>query len=161
MRHGTFLAIGALLTCLLGFLGPVPGTFNEPTPTSLAAPSADRCLALSYEPAEERSWMPSTIRLTPRPARVFDRPWSPGYHAVGGPGVGGYLFAGWRAAGADSIDIGWHHSPLMRLPARRLALGDTLVGRGGWWSYPTFYNAMLGEGDFVVHGVEIVCSRSE
>ena len=160
MRPAPFFAIGALLTLMLGFLGPAPGKFGVPNddPSGAPPPSVERCLVLSYEPAVAGRWMPATIRLTVVAARVFDRPGARGYQAVGGPDPGGYMFAGWRAAGPDSIDIGWHHSPLIRLPARRGSPGETLIGRGGWWDYATFYSAMVGEGDFMVHAVEVACS---
>jgi hypothetical protein len=94
------------------------------------------------------------MELTPKPARLFDRPGQNGYWATGEPG---FEFAGWRTAGRDSIDIGWHHSPILRLPIRPAVTGDTLVGRGAPWSYLALYSAMLGEGAFVVRAVDYPC----
>ena len=132
----------------------MPGSFVPAPPGQPSVyPSASRCFRLSYVGTDDR-WLPTSVELTPTPARLFDRPGQTGYWATGGRG---FEFAGWRTAGRDSIDIGWHHSPILRLPTRP-ALGDTLLGRGAPWNYVSIYSAMLGEGGFIVRAVAYPCT---
>jgi len=154
MRPGLVFPILAGLFGLLGVILPAPGSFAPAPPGQPSiSPSASRCFQLSYTGTDDR-WLPATIELTPKPARLFDRPGQRGYWATGSPG---FELAAWRTAGRDSIDIGWHRSPILRLPARHAAPGDTLVGRGAPWSYLSLYSAMLGEGAFVVRAVDRPC----
>ena len=154
MRPGLVFPILAGLFGLLGAILPVPGSFAPAPPGHPSvSPSGSRCLRLSYAGTDDR-WLPTTMQLTPKRARLFDRPGQSGYWATAEPGIG---FAGWRNAGRDSIDIGWHHSPILRLPVQPAAMSDTLVGRGAPLSYLSLYSAMLGEGAFVVRAVDYKC----
>jgi hypothetical protein len=58
----------------------------------------------------------------------------------------------WRPAGMDSIDIVWHHSPVLRLATR----GDTLRGRAAASYVGNLLGAML-ESDFAVAAVRVEC----
>lgn len=161
MRIGLFVAITAFLLALVGLFLPIKGSFATlPGAELRSRPIVARCLRLSYRPEVAARWMPQYLRLQPQPASVFDRPGAPGYVAEGWPGYAGYQEAGWRPASPDSIDIGWHHSPIMRLPLPQRATKDTLHGRGGWWSYTNLFSALAREGDFVVQAVEIECPAS-
>ena len=167
MRVGLFVALLGALFAVLAITVPVAGDFPPLSSAGVAsAPPATRCLSLAYEPATGGRWLPATLRLTSDTAALFDRPpRARAYRAEGGPEDGpgsfGYRFAAWRPAGSDSVDIAWHHSPIIRLPVRRGAHGDTLVGRAGAWSYPSLYDAVVRRESLSVRAVEHGCPRVE
>ena len=92
-------------------------------PNSADAPL---CVALEFSPeTRARHDLPTAMRLRSTPAGL-GRGW---FAADGRPLFGGYEFAAWRPAGQDSIDIMWHHSPLIRLPLPLTSPSTQAVGR--------------------------------
>jgi hypothetical protein len=159
MRLGLYLAFVATTAAVSGFLIPVRGTFAPPVAVTLPnnTPVIARCFSLDYAPQFMGRWMPAFVRLDPERLRLFDRGGAKGFQAEGWPGHGLYEFAGWRSADSDPIDIAWHHSPILRLPLPPRRIGQTLVGRGGAWSYLSLYDAIVDDGRFTVQATEIVC----
>jgi len=124
MRFGLVFSTLASLLTVVAIGIPIPfGPRGVPGGTGPLAGSAPRCLSLRYEQQPEAAWLPSMVRLRSGAARIGGPGW---FAADGGPTPGLHTIAWWRAAGPDSMDIAWHHSPLLRLPVR----GDSvMVGR--------------------------------
>lgn len=137
---------------------PVGGTFTDrPGGTAPRAGAASRCLRLAYDPPDEYHWMPTAVRLHPEADRRYGETKRTAYRADSDRKDGHhYLSLAWRPAGRDSMDITWHHSPVLRLPAA----GTPAVGRGGWRSHASIYS-LPSEPDFAVHAREIACSATE
>ncbi len=151
------LTIGLVLT-VPGFFIPIPGTFMvQPGTVVRPAPTAARCLRFDYNSAVDAALHPSYMLPSPEPSRVYDREWAKGYRAQGWPANGIYIFAGWRAATGDSIDIEWHHSPVLRVPLPVSRTNQTLAGRGGRWYYPSFFELFLSPEPFNIRATEIDC----
>jgi hypothetical protein len=151
------LTIGLVLI-VPGFFIPIPGTFMvEPGSVVRPTPTAARCLRFDYESEGDAAYNPPYILLSPEPSRVYDREWAKGYRAQGWPANGIYTFAGWRAATGDSIDIGWHHSPVLRVPLPASRTDETFMGRGGIWYYASFFDLFLRSGHFNIRATEIDC----
>jgi hypothetical protein len=80
---------------------------------------------LAYDYDQDAQWLPSRARL-----RTDTLPWNHDWLAAERWSPGRHVLdAGWRPAGPDSIDIAWHHSPIVRLPSPLRTPGDSLVGR--------------------------------
>ena len=150
MRLGLFLATCAGLLLTTSLVVPVPyGPQPIPGGDRALIDPLPRCLRLEYEPTlSER--MPAQIRLR------ADAGMAPDFFAAdGGPErLRLYNHASWRPAGADSLDIGWHHSPIIRLPIR----GDSLVGRVAWAGAAPLW-ALAGRRDYRVVAFPMPCSE--
>lgn len=123
MRLGIYLALFASLAMVVALVLPVPyGPRPIPGDPAALLSRAPLCLRLRYDAAGNGDF-PSEVRLR-RAARFRTY-----FAADGGPELFRlYGYASWRPAGHDSIDIAWHHSPVLRIPI----WGDSLVGRGQW-----------------------------
>ena len=122
MRPGLFVALAVALFAVVLLVLPVPHTIEAlPGGVSPASRSAAVCLTLSYDDTMETRYAPRTVRLT-ADTLMWNRAW---FRAVGGPGERLYTQAMWRPAGPDSLDIAWHHSRIVRIPAQ----GARRVGR--------------------------------
>ena len=122
MPLGVYAALLGALLCALGLTVPLPfGPEAIPGGRQPAAGAPAECLELSYRGAPDQAPLPSQMRLR-GVERFSDGSW---FQADGGPGQELFNQAWWRPAGPDSVDIAWHHSPILRLQAR----GDTLRGR--------------------------------
>jgi hypothetical protein len=150
------LAVAGLLLAILvviAFLVPAPDNFPVPAgaPVSVSA-ITPRCLHFSY-PEDRGRYMPHAIRLT----QDVDSLWSHfgrAYSAQGIPAGRLWSFAGWRPAGPDSIDIFWHHSETLRLPAT----GDTVVGRAAYRMTGNLFNALsYADTGFTLRAEAIPC----
>jgi hypothetical protein len=133
MRVGAFLAVfGTVFIVLIALVrfpyGPQPLPGAARVPRDMPA----RCLTLAYNYEQDVESLPSQLRL-----RADTLP-NPGWFAAddGSPGVLA-RYVGWRPAGSDSIDIAWHHSPIVRLPWPLRHPGDSLVGRMAFAGYTT------------------------
>lgn len=123
-----------------------------------AAPQAGadpRCLQLTYDPPDEHDWMPTAVRLQPEVDRRYARIEQTWYRADADQKNGHCSWLAWRPAGPDSMDIIWHHSPVLRLPTP----GTSIVGRGGWQAHASIYSLFFNP-DFTVHAREIACSTT-
>jgi hypothetical protein len=126
MRSGTFLVIFGtifvVLTCLVRLpYGPQP--LAGASPVVLGA--AEQCLRLRYDYEQDVGSFPAAVRL-----RSELVPWNHDWFVADRASESrGYSDIGWRPAGPDSIDIAWHHSPIVRLPSPRRTSDDSLVGR--------------------------------
>lgn len=147
------LAFSLVLAVLVSLNLPLPGRFPEYAgsfPVGTAAHS--RCLTLRYELAAEGKWNPSAVALH----STLSTTGSDGRGRYRGVGYHHGQFirpVSWHPAGPDSIDIQWHHSPVLRLPAR----GQIVVGRGGWSGFGNWVDALTAE-EFRIIGEEIRCS---
>lgn len=152
-----------LLVCFLGalfvvvlFEMPIAGTFaDHPGGAAPRAGTDPRCLQLAYDPPDERDWMPTALRLHPEVDRRYAASEQAWYRADADRKDGHYSWLTWRPAGPDSMDIVWHHSPVLRLPMR----GTSLVGRGGWRDHASIYSLFF-DPDFTVRAREIACSTT-
>jgi hypothetical protein len=153
-----------LLVCFLGALFavvlfeiPVAGTFaDRPGGVAPRAGADARCLRLTYNPPDKYRWMPTAVRLHPEVDRAYAAIEQTWYRADADREDGFYQWLAWRPAGRDSVDIVWHHSPVLRLPTR----GTSLVGRGGWPDHASIFSLPLNP-DFTVRAHEIACSATE
>lgn len=111
--------------------------------------SAPRCLALSYHQARDTRELPAAVELLTEPG-----PGPGSYRAVGGVDRSRlYHDAWWRPAGSDSIDIGWHHSPVLRLPSRP----DSVAGRVIPAHVSSLVVFVLDAREFRVYAVRVPC----
>lgn len=125
MRLGLFVATFGGLLFIVALVVPIP--YGPPILAGGLGPapgSAPRCLHLAYDYEQDVLRLPSVIRLHSDTVRASSTggPW---FRAEAGQELGLRAQAEWRPAGTDSIDIAWHHSPVLRLPLR----GEQRVGR--------------------------------
>ena len=153
MPLAAFGSLFAALLVVLGLavplsLGPSPVVGGQPPRRD--APAV--CLALSYDRQQSTRELPTSVQLLAEPESR-----SGWYRAVGGPDQDRlYRTARWRPAGPDSVDIGWHHSPILRLPSRP----DSAVGR----AIPAYVSSLivfvLDAREYSVHAVRLPCQGS-
>jgi hypothetical protein len=141
MRLGLFLALVVPLVAIVGMIAPI--SFGPlPTPPGKAdAPTRTQCLALESEPLFGHGLPdPLRLQLLPQPATGYLDA-APVYQADIGPDSlrAIFFFSVWQPAGPDSIDITWHHSPVVRIPAR----GERRVGRVARRGAVSFFEALL------------------
>jgi hypothetical protein len=150
VRLAAFGSLFAALLVVLALavplpLGPSPVVGGQP-PRRDTKPV---CLALSYDAMPDTRELPASVRLLPEP-----EPGQGWYRAFGGPDPDRlYRSAWWRPAGPDSIDIGWHHSPVLRLPSRP----DSVVGRVIPAYVSSFIAFVLEAREFPVYAVRVPC----
>ena len=121
MRPSIFAALFVALLVIVSLVLPVPFGPQPVAGDPLAViGKLPACLRLTVDSAFGEDF-PDAIRL--REARGL----GPDQLAADGCPESPRLYndASWRAAGRDSVDIGWHHSPVIRIPLK----GDSLVGR--------------------------------
>jgi len=149
-----------VLAVITALVIPVPSSFDTQS-GGADAPilKTERCIALGYSDSGEGRWLPHAFRLQPERDRVFDRAGHTGYRAVGLPATLGSDQSGWRHTGRDSIDIGWHHSPALRLPVGILLSPETetLVGRAGNGQWTTLASAFVERNRFIVTARVVAC----
>lgn len=156
VRLGLLVCFLSALFAVVLFEIPVAGTFTDRPGGAAPQAGADpRCLQLAYDPPDEHDWMPTAVRLHPEVDRryaMIEQTW---YRADADQKNGHYSWLAWRPAGPDSMDIIWHHSPVLRLPTP----GTSIVGRGGWQAHASIYSLFFNP-DFTVHAREIACSTT-
>lgn len=121
MRLGLYCAILSGLLASLIFIVPLP--YGPQRVVGGAFPNVGtlpRCLRIDYAPNDMPSDLPKRVRL------MSVRGFKPGTFGAY-KSTSGHLveWANWRPAGPDSLDILWHHSPIVRISIH----GDTLRGR--------------------------------
>ncbi len=166
----SFGAVFGLLLCLGVIIcnnTPAPGRFPDfGDSTHEASRMTAGCLLLDYPGQVAPDWYPYAVELRLRRG-PYSSPEAVSYQALGwrpdpapkrgsqwrsdGP-FGGHVL--WAYAGRDSIDIEWHHSPVLRLPIK----GDVLVGRGGYRSHYSLIEAFASD-DFTIRGTRIPCNE--
>jgi hypothetical protein len=114
-----FAVVIALLTGLLAttaFLPIIPLYRSPVAPAGYTPPATVRCAHLEYTGGAD-PLLPIAVRLSPERIAAAGpaRPW---FHAEA---VGGrwqwHQPIWWQPVGADSIDLVFHHYPILRLPA--------------------------------------------
>lgn len=116
MTTGVYMLCYGGLLAVVALAVPLPvgprALGDGPAP---AAGTPPRCLALHVpsEATHRHGPLPARLRLDAGPRDQYG--WRP---AAGGRPHDLAYHAAWRPAGADSIDIRWHHSPVIRLAAR-------------------------------------------
>jgi len=150
MRLGLYFALLASLLAVLALAVPVPyGPRPIPGDPGTLLAQTPFCLHVRYDSGGP-SDLPSELRL--RRARGFGRGM---FAADGGPqSFRRYNYANWRPAGHDSVDIAWHHSPILRIPVS----GDSLIGRGQWAGAAPLFD-QLDLRDFRVVARRFPCSE--
>jgi len=166
----SFSAVFGLLLCLGAIVWtnvPAPGRFpDHGGSTHAISMMTARCLLLAYPGHEGPDWFPYAVELQLRKG-PYSSPEAVSYDALGWwpdatpkPGsrwqsdrpLGGRVL--WAYAGRDSIDIEWHHSPVLRVPIA----GDVALGRGGYRTHYSLADAFL-EDEFVVRATRIFCGE--
>ena len=151
-RLGVLASFLSMLFLIVLLELPVGGTFPERLGGEAPrAGSAPRCLRLAYDPASDSDWMPVVVRVRPNRAPTYDvqQTW---YEADEIRASGFHRRLAWRPAGRDSVDIVWHHSPVLRIPAR----GASRVGRGGLSQHVSIFSLVTNQ-DVVVRAREFAC----
>ena len=155
MRFGLFA--GLLLGVLTPFAIMLPVAYPlERLPVDpTAAPSpAPQCFRLGYSGAfhgYEEHMVPPQLLLLPT---VLESSYAGHtiYRAID-PSRDWPQPLWWEFAGSDSIDIVYHHVPVLRLPAR----GDTLIGRvSGHFGY-TLYSLLIAPPELKVRAIRVAC----
>jgi hypothetical protein len=125
VRLGTFVLVFAVLLLLAAIIVPGPSNFDLPDANRAidSAGTYPRCYSLHYEPPQ--IGVPTAIKLTGEIEPFYSH--GRIVYATEVDSIEAW-HAGWWLSLADSLDIAWHHSPVLRLPRH----GPTLVGRGGW-----------------------------
>lgn len=156
MSRGLFLVLYGVILGSLGlgvpFRAGPPDRGRGPTPRPGSPP---RCLRLEWSPEARQRYgghLPSHMRLDP------DTAWRQGeMRAEGSPEFGLWHYAGWQPAGPDSLDIRWHHSPLVRLPAR----GPHAVGYAAeTWPTPLLLH-LLAPAPVTVAATDVPCPSGD
>jgi hypothetical protein len=154
MRLGLFVATFSGLCAATSLVVPVPyGPRELPGGRAPAAVSPPRCLRLAYDYEQDVYPLLTIVRLHSEHLS-FSELWlraDGSYPARDTP-----TFAMWRPAGPDSMDIVWHHSPVVRLPA----LGDSLVGRlAPAGVLPLFWLALTQLHDYRAVALPVPCDQ--
>lgn len=157
MRMGVLVSFLSMLFLIVLFEIPFAGTFpHRPGGETPRAGSAPRCLRLAYGPGVDSGWMPTAVRLHAKRYRVYDALAPAWFEADGKRGSAVRRLVTWRPAGPDSIDVVWHHSPVLRIPVR----GASRVGRGGWSEHASIFSLVANQ-DFAVRAREFPCASQE
>lgn len=131
MTVGVYFLLYAALMGTLALWIPLPTSPPTRGPGPLpAAGSPPRCLRLSWpsEATDRFGPLPQYLRLRSEPGMRAG--W---LRAEGGAPYHLSHHAQWQPAGPDSIDIRWHHSPLIRVAAH----GSHRGGYVAWsWAAP-------------------------
>jgi hypothetical protein len=155
MRFGLFVGL------LLGLLTPFAITLPVATPLAripvapgTAPPPAPQCFHLAYAGALEKhdvSSLPARLQLFPT---VLDANYGvPTIYRAVDPSSDWRRPLGWEFAGSDSMDIVYHHVPVLRLPVR----GDTLIGRVSGHFALTLYSALFAWPELKVRAIRVAC----
>src|SRR5258705_2516200 len=125
VRCGVFVALLAGVIVVLALAMPLP--YGPPLVLSgqpHAIAGTVRCVQLRFERGEESRYYPWLIRL--RSDTMFRRT---SWLQADGLGQSAHAIpAWWRPVGTDSLDIAWHHSPIVRLPWQ-IGTADSSIGR--------------------------------
>ncbi len=140
---GFLLLIGMIDSLHVGFRG----TFADRGGPAPRAGMPPVCMVLTGASPGGYRWFPGTVSLTS--AIVVHGEHGTWFRAVA-PRNHDLL---WRPAGADSVDIVGHHTPVVRLPAR----GTHRVGRAGWPGYVHVWDALTAR-EWRVDADEIPCA---
>ena|SRR5688500_3367452 len=153
MKLGLFIALLLALVVIVGLIVPIPVGLPAPPPGTAGVPTRAQCLALHTDEPLYDEPLPPQVQLLPHPApgNLND---GPTYRVNVEPESLRVLFAfaAWQPAGPDSIDIAWHHSPVLRIPAR----GKSRVGRVTRRGHSSFFYALLAP-DRVLRVGELPC----
>jgi hypothetical protein len=120
-----FAVVIALLTGILAttaFLPIIPLYRSPLAPLGYTAPTTVRCAQLEYT-GEVDPALPTIVRLSPERVPTANSA-HPRFHAEAVRSRWQWhqpLW--WQPAGADSIDIVFHHYPILRLPANLIGQG--------------------------------------
>ena len=157
MRLGLFIAILASVLGVVALALPLPREFRiYPGGPPALLTGSPRCLALSYAPESVGRYLPSATRLLPPAA-------GPAPYFSGGGAYAADLFGdlsadgAWRDAGPDSVDLGWHHSPTLRLPVEPGPDGRW-VGRGDYEGARSLFENFFAVPPFAVRIAPLDCS---
>lgn len=176
IRHGprisvvSFGIVFAFLFCIgliLLYHVPVPGRFAQHgTSTHDLSGMTHRCFALEYPDQPFDRWRMYAVELALEPGPL-STPEAPAYRATGWlpdrdlpPGTQWpstaphYSQMAWTYAGPDSVDVEWHHSPVLRLPIE----GEGGIGRIGYRNHYSLA-AALATPENSVRSTRIPCSE--
>lgn len=154
MRLGLFIALS------LGALTPV--ALTVPIATSLeclpvdsgaAPPPEPQCLRLAYSGARgHERYYPARLRLLSMvlPYHISQTVYRAEYLSRDGDWRQPLW---WTCAGRDSMDIVYHHVPVLRLPMR----GDTLIGRVSGQIGYTFFGLLIARPEPKVRAIRVPC----
>jgi hypothetical protein len=155
---GVYLALILALFLLIFtlFFIPVSGRFPRAAaagdPAMLTRP---RCVALSYRSEVDMPWLPFALELQPRRSphwRDEEHLYEAVWYRRSRDGRVWARDAAWRFAGVDSVDVGGHHTPLVRLSIRE----QPSRGRVGWPDFPSVVDAFTSR-DHPVGVREVDC----
>lgn len=155
MRFGLF--VGLLLGLLTPFAIWLPvATPLERIPVApgTTPPPAPQCFHLAYAGVLEEhdvSSLPARLQLLPT---VLDSNYGglTIYRAVD-PSSDWRQPLWWEFEGSDSLDIVYHHVPVLRLPVH----GDTLIGRvSGHFAY-TLYSLLIASPELKARAIRVAC----
>jgi hypothetical protein len=155
MRFGLFVGL------LLGLLTPFAITLPVATPLEripvdpgTTPPPTPQCFHLAYAGALDEydvSSLPARMELHPT---VLDSNYGglTIYRAVA-PSSDWRQPLWWELEGSDSLDIVYHHVPVLRLPMR----GDTLIGRVSGHFALSLYSLLLAWPELRVRAIRVAC----
>ncbi len=155
MRFGLFAGL------LLGLFTPFAIWFpvaiqlqRIPVAPGTTPPPVPQCFHLTYAGAHYKhqlSSLPANMQLFPT---VLDSSYGGLilYRAVD-PSSDRRQPLWWEFTGSDSMDIVYHHVPVLRLPAR----GDTLIGRVSGHFALTLYSLLLARPELKARAIRVAC----
>jgi hypothetical protein len=153
MHLRTFIASFGSVLVVLAVAAPIP-VLAPPIPFEVAAVRGlSQCFSFAYQRELGPEWFPRHMRLATDSSRL--RGAARWYRALSDSVHWDYRDAFWRPVAPDSMEIEWHHSPVIRLPMR----GDTLIGsalpRGHW----SLFEVALFVRPYAIRAVRTQCQR--
>jgi hypothetical protein len=150
MRLGTFVAILTSLAIVLAIGVPVPYG-PDPIPGEAGPIVRHLPMCLELRAADTKGDRPpNRVRLL-----AHDGPFRGTFTAQTDGSPAEFIQPWWRPAGRDSIDIGWHHSPIVRLPWP----GDSVIGRSAPAGIAPLIWPFLGMPDTRIAAHRVPCTR--
>ena len=145
MRLGLFVATFSAVLFVIALAMPLP--YGPPRLRGGVAPTPGTpgaCFRLAYDYEQDTEPLPYMIELHSAPDSTVPSGW---WRAdVGADAPRGWRRLWWRPAGPDSLDVTWHHGPVLRLPAdgaRRIGrMAPAGVAALIWWPFHHDYRTV-------------------
>ena len=154
-RWGTFAAVLVAFLVVIAFIYPVGFNLNVPTGVPEDSLIAPECYSLTYpRRASDYPPLPRRVQLT---SESFPSGATRSIFVAQTDEPSVWWRTWWAYAGSDSVDIGGHHTPILRVPrTKRSGSGRVIPYVDG----SLLLNFLFPPRESVVEALRVSCDRS-